>query len=212
MVRRAVRPGSSSTRSTSDFLATAIPRTVWVALTPGVPEDSEHQRPSLATVPYVNGGIFEPHEMETRPTTLTFLDRSIRDALFDFFDGWRWHLDENASRARLNEINPDILGFIFEQYINYTESGQKEKGAYYTKPDVTGYMAASVTSLARPGGSVRRRWYGRPLCILLPGSGDAYIHDSILHGVDRASAGSPRGTADQRAYQTSVSLAWGALV
>lgn len=134
----------------------------------------------IGTVPYVNGGIFEPHELETT------YDIQINDdafaALFDFFDAWRWHLDENPT-GDPNEINPDILGFIFEQYINFTEAGQKDKGAYYTKPDVTGYMAASTILPA-----VAERFVAAGLddpCILLSGSGGIYIHDSILHGVDQ---------------------------
>ncbi len=81
-----------------------------------------------------------------------------------------------------NEINPDILGFIFEQYINFTDKGQKERGAYYTKPDVTGYMATSsiipaiVDRLVKSG-------LDDP-ALLLTDSGDIYIHDSIVHGVD----------------------------
>ena len=134
----------------------------------------------IGRVPYVNGGIFEPHDIETT------YDIQIKDeafeALFHFFDDWRWHLDEKPTGAH-NEINPDILGFIFEQYINYTEKGQKEKGAYYTKPDVTGYMAASTILPA-----LADRFVAAGLedpAILLSGSGDTYIHDSILHGVDQ---------------------------
>ena len=134
----------------------------------------------IGTVPYVNGGIFEPHDLEKT------YDIQIKDwafeALFDFFDAWRWHLDENPT-GDPKEINPDILGFIFEQYINFTEAGQKDKGAYYTKPDVTGYMAASTILPA-----LTDRFVAAGLddpCILLSGSGDTYIHDSILHGVDQ---------------------------
>ena len=129
----------------------------------------------IGTVPYVNGGIFEPHDLEKT------YDIQIKDAafesLFDFFDAWRWHLDENPT-GDPKEINPDILGFIFEQYIN-----QKETGAYYTKPDVTGYMATSTILPA-----LIDRFVARGLddaCILLSSSGDTYIHDSILHGVDQ---------------------------
>ena len=134
----------------------------------------------IGTVPYVNGGIFELHELET--TYDIQINDDAFEALFDFFDAWRWHLDENPTGGS-NEINPDILGFIFEQYINFTESGQKDKGAYYTKPDVTGYMAASTILPA-----VTDRFVAAGLadpCILLSGSGDIYIHDSILHGVDQ---------------------------
>lgn len=141
-------------------------------------EDSDIET-IIGTVPYVNGGIFEPHDLENT------YDIQIKDVafekLFDFFDAWRWHLDENPTGAS-NEINPDILGFIFEQYINFTEAGQKEKGAYYTKPDVTGYMAASTILPA-----LADRFIVQGLddpCILLSGSDNTYIHDSILHGVD----------------------------
>ena len=89
----------------------------------------------------MNGGIFEPHDLE-KTYDIQIKDEAF-ESLFDFFDAWRWHLDENPT-GDPNEINPDILGFIFEQYINFTEAGQKDKGAYYTKPDVTGYMAAST--------------------------------------------------------------------
>src|SRR5262249_19213349 len=37
------------------------------------------------------------------------------------------------------EINPDVLGYIFEKYIN-----QKEMGAYYTKEDITEYIAKNT--------------------------------------------------------------------
>ena len=89
-------------------------------------------------VPYVDGGIFERHDLE-RAYEISIPDEAF-ETIFDFFDQWRWHLDELPT-GQHNEINPDILGFIFEQYVNYTEKGRKEKGAYYTKPDVTGYMS-----------------------------------------------------------------------
>ena len=134
----------------------------------------------IGDVPYVNGGIFEPHRLE-KTHQIEIPDNAF-ESLFDFFDDWRWHLDERPTGAS-NEINPDILGFIFEQYINYTEAGQKEKGAYYTKPDVTGYMAASTILPA-----LADRFVAADLeepSILLSDSGDTYIHDSILHGVDK---------------------------
>ena len=38
-----------------------------------------------------------------------------------------------------NEINPDVLGYIFEKYIN-----QKEMGAYYTQEDITEYISKNT--------------------------------------------------------------------
>lgn len=133
----------------------------------------------IGDVPYVNGGIFEPHKLE-KTHRIEIPDKAF-ESLFGFFDHWRWHLDERPTGAS-NEINPDILGFIFEQYINFTEAGQKEKGAYYTKPDVTGYMASS-TILPALADRFAAAGLEQP-SILLSGSGDTYIHDSILHSVD----------------------------
>jgi hypothetical protein len=50
----------------------------------------------------------------------------------------RWHLDERPLRAD-NEINPDVVGYIFEKYIN-----QKQMGAYYTKEDITEYISKNT--------------------------------------------------------------------
>ena len=58
--------------------------------------------------------------------------------LFAFFDHYHWHLDERPLRAD-NEINPDVLGYIFEKYIN-----QKQMGAYYTKEDITEYIGKNT--------------------------------------------------------------------
>ena len=55
---------------------------------------------------------------------------NVPDAAFEevlrTFDRYRWHLDERPT-GQPNEINPEVLGYILEQYIN-----QKDMGAYYT--------------------------------------------------------------------------------
>jgi hypothetical protein len=58
--------------------------------------------------------------------------------LFDFFKDWDWHLDDREARKG-DEINPDVLGYIFEKYIN-----QKQMGAYYTKEDITEYISKNT--------------------------------------------------------------------
>ncbi len=129
----------------------------------------------IGDVPYVNGGIFEPHPLEGTHD-IQILAGAFK-ALFVFFDQWRWHLDERPS-GDPKEINPDILGFIFEQYIN-----KKQRGAYYTKPDVTGYMATSTIIPA-----VVDRLVGAGLddpCLLLDKSGDKYLHDCLGYGIDK---------------------------
>ena len=69
--------------------------------------------------------------------TIDIPDRAF-DSVFDFFEQYDWHLDDRPTRKG-NEINPDVLGYVFEKYIN-----QKEMGAYYTKEDITGYISQNT--------------------------------------------------------------------
>lgn len=92
----------------------------------------------LGDVPYLNGGIFQQHQIEIAYGKKIQISDAAFERVFDFFDQYRWHLDERPLRND-SEINPDVLGYIFEKYIN-----QKEMGAYYTKEDITGYISRST--------------------------------------------------------------------
>ena len=146
----------------------------------------------LGKVPYLNGGIFQRHQIEELYGERIQIADAAFEELFDFFDKYQWHLDERPLRND-NEINPDVLGYIFEKYIN-----QKEMGAYYTKEDITEYISKNtvIPSLfdaaqkwckiafepvggisdpdASGGGSV---WQ------LLRDDPDRYIHDAVKTGV-----------------------------
>jgi Eco57I restriction-modification methylase len=91
----------------------------------------------VGDVPYLNGGLFDVHELEKAHTDIAIADDAF-EKLFDFFDSYQWHLDDRPLHSD-DEINPEVLGYIFEQFVN-----QKQMGAYYTKEDVTGFMAASA--------------------------------------------------------------------
>ena len=88
-------------------------------------------------MPYLNGGLFDVHELEERNAKLDIPDEAF-ERLFAFFDEWDWHLDARPLRND-REINPDVLGYIFEKYIN-----QKQMGAYYTKEDITEYIGKNT--------------------------------------------------------------------
>jgi len=92
----------------------------------------------LGKIPYLNGGLFLRHQIEELHGKQIDIPDKAFDKMFAFFDAWEWHLDYNPIRKG-NEINPDVLGYIFEKYIN-----QKELGAYYTKEDITGYISKNT--------------------------------------------------------------------
>ena len=92
----------------------------------------------LGKVPYLNGGLFEVHELEqTASPSIDIPDKAF-ERLFEFFDD-ATGISTSARSAADNEINPDVLGYIFEKYIN-----QKQMGAYYTKEDITEYISKNT--------------------------------------------------------------------
>ncbi|KAB1082630.1 SAM-dependent methyltransferase [Neorhizobium galegae] len=91
----------------------------------------------LGRIPYLNGGLFEKHPIEERCPDIRIPDEAFT-RIFAYFDRYQWHLDERPLRKD-DEINPDVLGYIFEKYIN-----QKQMGAYYTKEDITEYISKNT--------------------------------------------------------------------
>ena len=105
----------------------------------GQPVDQRNQelKDLLGEVPFLNGGLFDPHELERDNPAISIPDAPF-ERVFNFFDEYSWYLDERPGQKD-NEINPDVLGYIFEKYVN-----QKQMGAYYTKEDITGYISRNT--------------------------------------------------------------------
>ena len=104
-------------------------------------------------IKYLNGGLFYAHHLEKKYTldtaTATVNEESALQTkigivaqlikeILEFLDGYTWYLD-NRPMKEDTDINPDVLGYIFEKYIN-----QKELGAYYTKEDITEYISKNT--------------------------------------------------------------------
>ena len=131
-------------------------------------------------IPYLNGGMFSIHELEEKYPSLDIADEAF-ESLFAFFDQWHWHLDDRLT-ASGKDINPDVLGYIFEQYIN----DRAQMGAYYTKEDITEYigrntilpflMDATKKTDEKPFKTNGEVWQ------FLRESGDTYIYDAVKKG------------------------------
>lgn len=131
-------------------------------------------------IPYLNGGMFSIHELEEQYPELDIADEAF-ESLFSFFDQWHWHLDDRLT-ASGKDINPDVLGYIFEQYIN----DRAQMGAYYTKEDITEYigrntilpflMDATKKMDEKPFKTNGAVWQ------FLKDNGDTYIYDAVKKG------------------------------
>ena len=141
----------------------------------------------LGNIPYLNGGLFDEHELE-KPERygkdIAIPDKAF-ERIFDYFDQYQWHLDERPLRAD-NEINPDVLGYIFEKYIN-----QKQMGAYYTKEDITEYISKNtvlpfIFDAARAKCKVAfENPSGPTVWDLLRENPDRYIYPAVRYGADK---------------------------
>jgi hypothetical protein len=148
----------------------------------GSTERSPDLEALLGRVPYLNGGLFDVHQLEEQNPDIDIPDEAF-EKLFAFFDEYDWHLDDRPLRAG-NEINPDVLGYIFEKYIN-----QKQMGAYYTKEDITEYIGKNtiipfLLDAAARDCAIAFRPGEKGVWDLLKDDPDRYIYPSVLHGVD----------------------------
>lgn len=108
-------------------------------------------------VKYLNGGLFYPNKIELKYATINIeklagikvtipdgtkpqitISAGVLNEVITFLNEYTWYLDNRPTKDE-KEINPDVLGYIFEKYIN-----QKELGAYYTKEDITEYISKNT--------------------------------------------------------------------
>ena len=144
-------------------------------------EHSQELEALLGKVPYLNGGLFDVHMLERDYPEMNIPDEAFQK-LFNFFDDYDWHLDDRPLRND-KEINPDILGYIFEKYIN-----QKQMGAYYTKEDITEYISKNtiipyIFDSAEQKCMIAFKPNG-PVWSLLRENPDRYIYQAVKKGCD----------------------------
>jgi len=153
----------------------------------GSPDQPEEIKKEIGRIPYLNGGLFDVHELEKQYTTINISDEAFEN-IFHFFDQYNWHLDTRIA-ASGKDINPDVIGFIFEKYIN----DRAQMGAYYTKEDITDYISKNCIIPFLFDETERR--YPKAfkssgtlseveVWQMLKESGDTYIYEAVKKGVD----------------------------
>jgi len=98
---------------------------------------SAEARQVLGSIKYLNGGLFLPHRVEQDYPEIHVPDKAFENILA-LFQRYSWNLNDTPGGLD-NEISPDVLGYIFEKYIN-----QKAFGAYYTRSEITEYLCGQT--------------------------------------------------------------------
>lgn len=144
--------------------------------------DTSEFKKIFGRIPYLNGGMFDEHIIEKQYADIDIADEAFEN-LFAFFDKYHWHLDTRIE-ASGKDINPDVLGYIFEQYIN----DRAQMGAYYTKEDITNYIGKNciLPFLWDKTLDTLIEAEANSMFDFLKNSGDTYIYDAVKHGVKNA--------------------------
>ncbi len=153
----------------------------------GSPDQSDELKKEIGKIPYLNGGLFDVHELERLYENIDISDKAF-ETIFNFFDQYNWHLDTNIT-ASGKDINPDVIGFIFEKYIN----DRAQMGAYYTKEDITDYISKNCiipflfdeTERKYPKAFKSSGTLSEvEVWQMLKESGDTYIYEAVKKGVE----------------------------
>ena len=148
------------------------------------PAQNQEVKIEIGKIPYLNGGLFDEHELEKNYASIEIDDQAF-EGLFDFFDQYEWHLD-TRNTATGKDINPDVIGYIFEKYIN----DRSNMGAYYTKEDITDYI--SKNCILPYLFDETKRNYAKAFVLdselwqMVKQSGDTYIYDAVKKGVEQS--------------------------
>jgi hypothetical protein len=104
----------------------------------------------LGRIPFLNGGLFEPHPLERRwPVELP--DPVWRDAFDELFERYHFTL---ADRADESAIGPDMLGRVFEGVMDPDE--RRDTGSFYTPRRLVDRIVGATLDAWARGAAVER--------------------------------------------------------
>ena len=89
----------------------------------------------IGSVPFLNGGLFEETEMDSR-SNIYVPDDAIDPILTELFDRFNFTVMESTPYDVEVAVDPEMLGKVFEELV----TGRHESGAYYTPRPVVAFM------------------------------------------------------------------------
>jgi hypothetical protein len=100
-------------------------------------------------IPFLNGGLFDPHQHEDyyngKANNKLIIPNEWFIDLFDVLETYNFTIDENTSSDVELSIDPEMLGRIFENLLaeinpETGETARKSSGSYYTPRPIVDYM------------------------------------------------------------------------
>jgi uncharacterized protein YfkK (UPF0435 family) len=109
----------------------------------------ENILPDADKIPFLNGGLFEPHKLNDFYNGQPQYNLVIPDGWFEQFfkilEQYNFTIDENSTVDADVSVDPEMLGRIFENLLaevnpDTGESARKATGSYYTPRTIVDYI------------------------------------------------------------------------
>lgn len=107
------------------------------------------QTKKWGTIPFLNGGLFDPHLYDFYDNSCTLNTLIVPDdwlgELLKFFERYHFTIEENTPLEEDVALDPELLGQIFENLLaeinpETGETARKLTGSYYTPREIVDYM------------------------------------------------------------------------
>ena len=110
----------------------------------------------LDSIPYLNGGLFEPQDTDFYGDRGLIIPDSLFRELFSTLERYHFTIDESTPTDQEVGLDPEMLGMVFERLLGTlcddegsvrssdALSKQKTTGSYYTPREIVSYMCKST--------------------------------------------------------------------
>jgi hypothetical protein len=110
------------------------------------PAGERSRRDRFGRIPYLNGGLFEPHPLERSAGPAVLPNAFWREAFDDVFERFRFCLREGDE---VGAIAPDMLGRVFEGVMDTGE--RRASGTFYTPAALVREVVVATLATALAG-------------------------------------------------------------
>jgi hypothetical protein len=102
-------------------------------------------------IPFLNGGLFEPHKYDYYGEAflnVLKVDDNYLEKLLTLLNSYYFTIDENTPLEQEVGLDPELLGMVFENLIGFInpetqESARKLTGSFYTPREIVEYMVSN---------------------------------------------------------------------
>jgi hypothetical protein len=132
----------------------------------------------LGTIPYLNGGLFEPSAFERRHPELHLPNELLQRVIEEVFEKFDFRIDETDAAG--THVDPEMLGKVFESLMAADE--RASSGSFYTPKEIVDILTErAVTEWLGDGGVERLE----QITVLDPACGSGAFLLSALATIER---------------------------